>query len=124
MSETPQQHGWQPPDLNDPADAARQQRGFGVFEAPSVPDDFPAFTPYSSATAPRADEMPPDTELRSSFPGYPSEESSSYVPAPAVVPIPGVQHEPFPSEPVQPPSFQENLDPSRGAPAGSWAAFA
>ena len=123
MSETPQQHGWQSPDLNDPADdAARQQRGFGVFEAPSVPDDFPAFTPYSTL---RADEFPPDSEQPTAFPGFPSEEASSYVPAPAVVPIPGVQHEAFPSDPaLLPPPTPDHLDSGTSGSARSWAAFA
>src|SRR5687767_2525517 len=119
MSETPQQHGWQPPAYGQPgsgpapedheqAEQASQQRGFGLFETPDAPNELPVFTPFtpdmsSSPSQSSAEEVP--------FPGFPSEEqpppppASSYVPAPAVLPIPGVAHDAFPPDTPSSSSF-------------------
>lgn len=135
MSETPQQHGWQPPDLDEPQDKAQSQRGFGLFEAPPAPDEFPVFTPYKSSVPP--DDFPPDSSASqeerpaATFSGFPADEQP-YVPAPAVVPIPGVAHDAFPADPppapITTPSPESSSESSSGSdapePAGHWAAFA
>src|SRR5688500_5086528 len=108
-SEPSQPSGWPPPaEWNEPADESGQQRGFGLFEAPPAPDEFPVFTPYSPAE--NDSGFPLDSDGFAGFPSdtpsAPSEapdwgSSDSYVPAPAVMPIPGVRHD---SE-LSPPSW-------------------
>ena len=64
-SEVPQQSGWPPAEPQEKAGQAPQQSGFGLFEAPQAPDDFPIFTPYGAPPArdpqaPDAYGFPPD----------------------------------------------------------------
>ena len=150
MTSEPSQHGWQPADRYEPTDEAPNQRGFGLFDAPAAPDEFPVFTPYSGSAREGDAQFPPDSEMASSAPsfaGFPSDDiapaasewassvSDHYVPAPAVVPIPGVRHDPELSlpelehlqrlrqDPYPVPAAElDREEPSGGA--SSWAAFA
>src|SRR5688572_3703458 len=126
MTSEPSQHGWQPADRYEPTDEAPNQRGFGLFDAPAAPDEFPVFTPYSGSGREGDAQFPPDSELASSapsFPGFPSDDiapaasewasslSDHYVPAPAVVPIPGIRHDPELSSPSWSTSSEYDSDP-------------
>ncbi|GIH05811.1 hypothetical protein Rhe02_38780 [Rhizocola hellebori] len=147
MTSEPSQHGWQPADRYEPTDEAPNQRGFGLFDAPAAPDEFPVFTPYNGSARESDAQFPPDSDAGSPpFPGFPSDDIASpsewasslsdhYVPAPAVMPIPGVRHDPENAAPSWSTSSDFDLDPypapaaeldreENSGGASSWAAFA
>lgn len=120
-----------------PEDDAHQ-RGFGLFDAPPAPEEFPVFTPYQPAADSEADAFPPDSDggQPAPFGGFPSDDSGpaewssaadayqadAYVPAPAVMPIPGVRHDMDPppsssgwstaSESYEPDPYSHPSDPN------------
>ncbi|HCU52041.1 MAG TPA: hypothetical protein DGG94_19965, partial [Micromonosporaceae bacterium] len=115
-----------------PEDNAHQ-RGFGLFDAPPAPEEFPVFTPYQPSADSEADAFPPDSDSGQPAPfgGFPSDDSGpaewsspadAYVPAPAVMPIPGVRHDMDPppsssgwttaSESYEPDPYSHPSDPN------------
>ncbi len=149
MTSEPSQHGWQPTDRYEPTDEAPNSRGYGLFDAPAAPDEFPSFTPFSGSGR-DSDAFPPDSDPApaSAFGGFPSDDlpapsewasqvSEHYVPAPAVMPIPGVRHDmetspaswattsdSFDPDPYPVPAADLDRDEPSGNAASSWAAFA